>query len=117
MADLFYLDDPLSAVDAHVGAHIFEKFIWPNFNLIGFLFRTVYSMADLFYLDDPLSAVDAHVGAHMFEKVIGPQGMLKVPSMSRFYPDFVLILSRFIHILSTFYPNFIQILSRFYQDF
>ena len=37
MADLFYLDDPLSAVDAHVGAHKFEKDIWPNFNLMGFL--------------------------------------------------------------------------------
>ena len=75
MADLFYLDGPLSvsAIDAHVGAHIFEKIIWPNFNLIGFLFRTVYSMADLFYLDDPLSALDAAHGlAHIFEKVIGP---------------------------------------------
>ena len=26
-ADLFLLDDPLSAVDAHVGSHIFEKVI------------------------------------------------------------------------------------------
>ena len=65
MANLFYLDDPLST---HVGVHMFEKVIWPNFNLIGFLFRAVYSMADLFYLDDPLSAVDAHVGAHIFEE-------------------------------------------------
>jgi ATP-binding cassette, subfamily C (CFTR/MRP), member 1 len=24
-ADIYYLDDPLSAVDSHVGKHIFEK--------------------------------------------------------------------------------------------
>ncbi|KAL9940237.1 hypothetical protein V8E36_000942 [Tilletia maclaganii] len=29
-ADLYLLDDPLAAVDAHVGAHIFEKVIGPN---------------------------------------------------------------------------------------
>ncbi|XP_067948319.1 multidrug resistance-associated protein 1-like [Watersipora subatra] len=29
-ADLYYLDDPLSAVDAHVGKHIFEHVIGPN---------------------------------------------------------------------------------------
>jgi len=29
-AQLYYLDDPLSAVDAHVGAHIFEKVIGSN---------------------------------------------------------------------------------------
>ena len=29
-ADLYYLDDPLSAVDAHVGKHIFEKVIGPT---------------------------------------------------------------------------------------
>lgn len=26
-ADLYFLDDPLSAVDSHVGKHIFEKVI------------------------------------------------------------------------------------------
>ena len=35
MADLFYLDDPLSAVDAHVGAHMFEKVIGPQGMLKG----------------------------------------------------------------------------------
>ena len=45
----------------------------------------------------------------------------KVTSMS-FYLDFILILSRFILVLSWFYPDFskthfIQILSRFYPDF
>lgn len=29
-ADLYFLDDPLSAVDAHVGKHIFEEVIGPN---------------------------------------------------------------------------------------
>ncbi|CAF5228832.1 unnamed protein product, partial [Rotaria magnacalcarata] len=29
-ADIFLLDDPLSAVDAHVGAHIFKNVIGPK---------------------------------------------------------------------------------------
>lgn len=29
-ADIYFLDDPLSAVDAHVGKHIFEKVIGPK---------------------------------------------------------------------------------------
>ncbi|XP_069467621.1 ATP-binding cassette sub-family C member 2 [Ambystoma mexicanum] len=29
-ADIFLLDDPLSAVDAHVGKHLFEKVVGPN---------------------------------------------------------------------------------------
>ena len=28
--DLYYLDDPLSAVDAHVGSHMFEHVIGPK---------------------------------------------------------------------------------------
>lgn len=28
--DIYFLDDPLSAVDSHVGRHIFEKVIGPN---------------------------------------------------------------------------------------
>lgn len=28
--DIYILDDPLSAVDAHVGKHIFEKVVGPN---------------------------------------------------------------------------------------
>ena len=29
-ADIYLLDDPLSAVDSHVGKHIFEKVIGPE---------------------------------------------------------------------------------------
>ena len=29
-ADIYLLDDPLSAVDSHVGKHIFEKVIGPQ---------------------------------------------------------------------------------------
>lgn len=29
-ADVYFLDDPLSAVDTHVGKHIFEKVIGPQ---------------------------------------------------------------------------------------
>lgn len=29
-ADVYLLDDPLSAVDAHVGQHIFDKVIGPK---------------------------------------------------------------------------------------
>ena len=29
-ADVYYFDDPLSAVDSHVGKHIFDKVIGPQ---------------------------------------------------------------------------------------
>ena len=34
-ADVYLLDDPLSAVDSHVGKHIFDKVIGPNGMLKG----------------------------------------------------------------------------------
>ena len=36
--DIYLLDDPLSAVDAHVGKHIFEKVIGPE----GYIARKVH---------------------------------------------------------------------------
>ena len=99
-ADLYLLDDPLSAVDFKVGRHIFEKCIK---GLLGEKTRlltshqeqhmkdadrvivlhkgrvlgkgavyvdAVYVDADLSLLDDPLSAVDFKVGRHIFEKCI-----------------------------------------------
>ena len=32
-ADVYYFDDPLSAVDSHVGQHLFEKVIGPQGSL------------------------------------------------------------------------------------
>jgi len=29
-ADVYYFDDPLSAIDSHVGKHIFDKVIGPE---------------------------------------------------------------------------------------
>ena len=34
-ADVYYFDDPLSAVDSHVGKHIFDKVIGPEGALKG----------------------------------------------------------------------------------
>lgn len=34
-ADIYLLDDPLSAVDSHVGKHLFENVIGPNGSLKG----------------------------------------------------------------------------------
>lgn len=41
-ADIYFLDDPLSAVDAHVGKHIFERVIGPNGLLKNKVGRFIY---------------------------------------------------------------------------
>lgn len=43
-ADIYYFDDPLSAVDVHVGKHIFERVIGPQ----GILKKKVISFIFLF---------------------------------------------------------------------
>lgn len=43
-SDIYLLDDPLSAVDAHVGKHIFEKVVGP----MGLLKNKVFSQGQYF---------------------------------------------------------------------
>lgn len=46
-ADIYLLDDPLSAVDAHVGKHIFDNVIGPN----GLLKEKVSARPSQFYVE------------------------------------------------------------------
>ena len=48
-ADVYLLDDPLSAVDSHVGKHIFEKVIGPEGRLKGKVSRYVFACVCLLY--------------------------------------------------------------------
>ena len=43
-ADLYLFDDPLSAVDAHVGRHIFDHVVGPH----GMLHNKVWVLCDVF---------------------------------------------------------------------
>jgi len=45
-ADLYLLDDPLSAVDSNVGKHIFEKVIGPK----GMTRQTIWKFQDFFVI-------------------------------------------------------------------
>ncbi len=68
-ADVYLLDDPLSAVDSHVGKHIFDEVIGPDGMLkgkvIAILFimppaekrviHTVFSSLWVFHLSPPLN--------------------------------------------------------------
>ncbi len=51
-ADVYLLDDPLSAVDSHVGKHIFDKVIGPDGMLRGkvgsgwLLLRSMHSLSN-----------------------------------------------------------------------
>ena len=45
-ADIYLLDDPLSAVDSHVGKHIFEKVVGPEGLLKGKVRRWCCNMGE-----------------------------------------------------------------------
>ena len=45
-ADIYFLDDPLSAVDAHVGKDLFDRVIGPN----GLLKNKVFSSSNHFLI-------------------------------------------------------------------
>jgi len=69
-ADIYLLDDPLSAVDAHVSDHIFQKVI-RDLLRSKICILVTHQLQHLKDMDhDPLSAVDAHVSDHIFQKVI-----------------------------------------------
>ncbi|KAI5634802.1 ABC transporter domain-containing protein [Phthorimaea operculella] len=85
-ADIYLLDDPLSAVDANVGRQLFEGCISGYMrgrtrilvtHQIHFLKAADYIIVGIleakiiiYLLDDPLSAVDANVGRQLFEGCI-----------------------------------------------
>ena len=43
-SDIYLLDDPLSAVDSHVGKHIFDKVIGPQGMLKNKVYNTNYTL-------------------------------------------------------------------------
>ena len=51
-ADIYMLDDPLSAVDAHVGKHIFNKVVGPNGVLKNKVFFYTLNQINLFYMNE-----------------------------------------------------------------
>jgi hypothetical protein len=59
-ADIFLLDDPLSAVDAHVGAHIFRHVIGPKGLLSGKV--RIYKKQYFFNMIDMFIAIDSSFG-------------------------------------------------------
>ncbi|CAG2166187.1 unnamed protein product, partial [Oppiella nova] len=79
-ADIYLLDDPLSAACAL--DRDFKRLAFGDQTLVGergvslsggqrarvSLARALYHSADIYLLDDPLSAVDIHVAKHLFQK-------------------------------------------------
>ena len=56
-ADIYLLDDPLSAVDSHVGKHIFDKVIGPDGMLRGKVSVCVLWQVQCVYMWSPLRYV------------------------------------------------------------
>lgn len=48
--DIYFLDDPLSAVDAHVGTHIFNKYILDGLKHKSVIFVTHQIQVKLLFL-------------------------------------------------------------------
>ena len=65
--DLYLLDDPLSAVDAHVGKHIFEQVRDEN----------ISNILTRFQGDEVMETIKYSNSHHTFVKVVGPKGVLR----------------------------------------
>jgi ATP-binding cassette, subfamily C (CFTR/MRP), member 1 len=61
-ADIYLLDDPLSAVDAHVGKHIFDNVVGPNGMLAGKTrFLVTHGVSFLPFMDEILVMLDGEI--------------------------------------------------------
>jgi ATP-binding cassette, subfamily C (CFTR/MRP), member 1 len=73
-ADIYLLDDPLSAVDSHVGKHIFDNVIGPNGMLAGKTrFLVTHGVSFLPFMDEILVVLDGEIsesGSYKYVELI-----------------------------------------------
>ena len=74
---MYFLDDPLSAVDSHVGKHIFDKVIGPN-GLLGKKTRILCTNS-VAYLNDMDRIVIIYFLFYQFDKVKSAAFMTGIP--------------------------------------